>query len=92
MRMISWTGLWTIVALFISGTWAYLSADLDLIVLQSNMRISAAVFFMIGLIVGGVLTTDSAYRSRAKKYYREDWSFICVLVTISLFGISLFLH
>lgn len=89
MRLISWSLIWIIVTLVVTGSISYISADLDLTVWQTNLQMSGGVFFMIALIVGGVLTTDSAFRNRKRAIYREEWSFICILVTISLFGISI---
>jgi hypothetical protein len=90
MRILGWALFWSALALGITGLIAYMvSHRFDLVVWQAHIRAVGGVFFMIALVVGGVLTTESAFRNRRRWFYREDWSFICLLVTVGLFGISL---
>ncbi|MBA4495482.1 hypothetical protein ACFO25_19425 [Paenactinomyces guangxiensis] len=91
MRLLGWSVIWIATAILITGLISYISADLNVLVWQAHLRVAGGIFFMIALIVGGVLTTDSAYRNRKRDFYREDWSFICILVTVTLFGISFIL-
>jgi hypothetical protein len=86
--MLRWTAIWIAIAVGLTGFTSYLTSNLDPAVWQAQLRMAGGVFFMIALVVGGVLTTDVAYRNRKRSFYREDWSFICILVTITLFGIS----
>jgi hypothetical protein len=53
--------------------------------------VAGGTFFFIALVAGGILTTETAYRTKRRFFYREEWSFICALVTVSLFGLSLLL-
>jgi hypothetical protein len=90
MRLIAWALLWIVGALAVTRHFTYvLYGFFDPTIWQAEVRTAGSVFFMAALIIGGVLTTHSAFQSRKRFFYREDWSFICVLVTVGLFGISL---
>ncbi|SFJ45588.1 hypothetical protein [Thermoflavimicrobium dichotomicum] len=89
--MLRWAIIWIIGAIALTGIFQYVISGWDLALWQYNIRMVAGGFFLIAFIVGGVLTTDQAYRQKKRSYYREDWSLICILVTIALFGISYFL-
>lgn len=91
MRLFAWAIGWIAIAVFLTGITSYLSTDFNVQIWQTHLRTAGGIFFMIALIVGGVLTTDAAYRSRKRFFYREEWSFICLLVTVGLFGLSLIL-
>ncbi|SEN73932.1 hypothetical protein [Lihuaxuella thermophila] len=91
MRLFKWSAIWIALVILITGFLSYIAYDLDLAAWQTQLRTAGSIFFMIALIVGGVLTTDSAYRNRKRFFYREEWSFICILVTVFLFGISFLL-
>ncbi|WP_124726510.1 hypothetical protein [Staphylospora marina] len=92
MRILRWTAIWMIVAMCVTGLIAYMiSESFDPGMWKVQMRAAGGVFFLIALVVGGVLTTEKAFRNRRRWFYREDWSFICLLVTVGLFGISLLL-
>lgn len=88
MSLFRWTIVWTIVSIIFTGVLSYLLFDAGLAVWKTNLRVGAGIFFAVSLLVGGVLTTDSNYKAKKRSYYQEEWSFICILVTISLFGIS----
>lgn len=92
MRVLAWSLLWLFVSLTVTGIVSYELGGADLLTWRSGLRTAGGVFFLAALVVGGVLTTKSAYRSRTKFFYREDWSFICILVTIGLFGLSLLIR
>lgn len=91
MRLLKWSAIWIALVILVTGLISYISYDLDFAVWQTQLRVTGGIFFMAALIVGGVLTTDSAYRNRKRFFYREEWSFICILVTVFLFGISFIL-
>jgi hypothetical protein len=90
LKLLRWTLTWTILVVGVTGILAILSEDGSLLVWKEHLRIAGGVFFLLSLFVGGILTTKPAETRNARITYREDWSFICLLVTISLFGISLF--
>ncbi|SDZ26267.1 hypothetical protein [Thermoactinomyces sp. DSM 45892] len=89
MSLLKWALFWTITAVLLIGVLSYIGFDSGLAVWGSNLKFGAGLFFAVALVVGGVLTTDKNYKAKTKSFYREEWSFICLLVTISLFGISL---
>jgi hypothetical protein len=91
MRIFAWAFGWMVFAVCLTGITSYLTYDFNLQIWQAHLRTASGIFFMIALIVGGVLTTDAAYRSRKRFFYRDEWSFICLLVTVGLFGLSLIL-
>lgn len=91
MRLLTWAIFWVASVILVTGIVSYFPANFDWELWQTQLRMAAGIFFLISLIVGGVLTTDAAYRKRSRAFYREEWSFICIIVTISLFGISLFM-
>lgn len=89
MSLLRWTLFWTIAAVLTTGLFSYILLDAGLAAWGTNLRFGAGLFFVMALVVGGVLTTDTNYKAKTRSFYREEWSFICLLVTISLFGISL---
>ncbi|RAL21467.1 hypothetical protein [Thermoflavimicrobium daqui] len=91
MQLLRWALLWIVGAVLVTGIMQYLIDGWNLTLWQTEIRMVASAFFFIALIVGGVLTTEKAYYSKKRSFYREDWSLICIIVTIALFGISYFL-
>ncbi|TCS92789.1 hypothetical protein [Hazenella coriacea] len=91
MRLLTWAIFWIASVILVTGVISFISSSFDWTLWQTQLRMAAGLFFLISLVVGGVLTTDAAYRKRSRAFYREEWSFICIIVTISLFGISLFM-
>ncbi|MGA9175495.1 MAG: hypothetical protein WBZ33_16175 [Thermoactinomyces sp.] len=92
MRILAWSLIWIFLSITVTGIVSYALDGMDLTAWRTELRTAGGVFFMAALVIGGVLTTKSAYRSRKRFFYREDWSFICILVTISLFGLSLLIR
>jgi hypothetical protein len=90
VKLIRWALMWLALTVGLTGLIAFGLAGGDLQIWKTYLRAAGGIYFFIALIVGGVLTTEAAYHQRTKPYYREEWSFICILVTITLFGISLF--
>jgi hypothetical protein len=89
VKLIRWVLIWLVLTVGLTGLIAYGFSKGDFLIWKAYLRAAGGVYFFIALMAGGVLTTEVAYRERTKPYYREEWSFICILVTISLFGISL---
>jgi hypothetical protein len=86
--MLRWAAIWIVGTVVLTGIMQWIIDDWNLDVWKSSIEWIASAFFFIALIVGGVLTTERAYYSRKKPFYREEWSIICIIVTIMLFGIS----
>lgn len=82
--MIRWSFFWTLITSLITGLFTYQIANGNIQVWQGYLRYVGGLFFFMALLAGGVFTT----RVKDHRFCREDWSFICILVTISLFGIS----
>lgn len=88
MQMVKWALIWITLVLAGTGLYTYLEANTAIAMWPDLLRAIGGIFFAISLVVGGVLTTESAFRARKRSFYREDWSFICLLVTVFLFSIS----
>jgi|GEM_PF-5093876 len=80
--MLRWAFFWVLVLAGMSGLidWAM---DVDLTTWQMQLRLIAAVTFLCALIAGSLFTFSR------KRFYKEEWSFILILVTVGLFGISM---
>ena len=81
--MIRWACLW--LALIIGGSglinwWL----DMDLPTWQLQLRYFSAFFFLLSIFTGSVFTLSR------KRFYQREWSFILILVTMGLFGISMY--
>lgn len=88
--MLRWTLIWIILVVGTTGIFNILYGDGGLPDWKEQLRIAGGAFFFFSLLVGGILSTKPSETKNARIIHREDWSFICLLVTISLFGISLF--
>lgn len=89
MRLLLWAVMWIGIAFALTALVSYISYDMDLSVFQKQLQTASAVFFMAALIIGGVFTTNRAFRNKKHFFYHEEWSFICIIVTIGLFTLSL---
>jgi hypothetical protein len=87
MRLLSWSLMWIGIALALTGLTTYRAYDLDLAVWQRQLQTASGVFYMAAMIIGGVFTTKRSYRQ--KKPVDKERSFICIMVTLGLFTISL---
>lgn len=57
---------------------------------QYSIRVIAALYFLLAIITSGVMSLPAAWKKRRdNRAQREEWSFIFLLVTVLLFGISL---
>jgi hypothetical protein len=79
--MLRWAGLWTFLGAGGSGLFSWWT-DLNWITWQEQLRYLAAVSFFLAIVAGSIFTLSR------RKFYREEWSFILLLVTLGLFGIS----
>lgn len=80
--MIRWSFFWIILLASISGLidWAM---DVELSTWQMQLRIIAAITFFCAVV------TRSLFTFSHKRFYKNEWSFILILVTVGLFGISM---
>lgn len=92
MRLLIWALVWVFLAFLLTGTATYFLAPFEHTLWAHLLEAASILFFSFSLLMGGVLTTRKNYNMRRKVYYREEWAFICVLVTIILFGISLLIE
>jgi hypothetical protein len=91
LRLLWWTLAWIVLAATVTGLMSWHSSHVDFVLWRELLRVAGGTFFFIALVAGGILTTEAAYRTKRRFFYREEWSFICALVTVSLFGLSLLL-
>ncbi|MGA8943280.1 MAG: hypothetical protein WB502_11305 [Thermoactinomyces sp.] len=89
MRLLLWSAMWIGTAFALTAFLSYISYGMDVSVFQRQLQTASAVFFIAALIVGGVFTTNRAFHNKKRFFCREEWSFICILVTIGLFTLSL---
>ncbi|QKG83473.1 hypothetical protein GXN76_02630 [Kroppenstedtia pulmonis] len=58
---------------------------------QYSIRIIAGLYFLLALVASGIMSVPRV-QLRTKMHHskaREDWAFIFIVVTIALFGVSL---
>lgn len=79
--MLRWSFLWIFLVAGMSGLIDWWT-DLDISTWQIQLRWIAAFTFLLALAAGSIFTFSR------KRFYREEWSFILILVTVGLFGIS----
>lgn len=89
MRLLSWSLIWIGVAFALTGLTTYLSHDLNLSIWQKQLQTASGVFFMAALIISEVFTTKRTYHHKKKNFFHKEWSFICIMVTLGLFTLSL---
>lgn len=82
--MFRWSFFWILLLAGMSGLFDWLM-DVDRSTWQMQLRFIAAVTFF-GAIMAGSLFTFSR-----RRFYKSEWSFILLLVTVGLFGISMIL-
>lgn len=92
MRYLLWSLVWISSALLVSGTISYFFDPMGPSIWARLIEATIVLFFAFSLLMGGVMTTRQKYTAQQRPYYREDWAFICVLVTIGLFGIRLLME
>ncbi|MDR6225873.1 hypothetical protein [Desmospora profundinema] len=58
---------------------------------QYSIRVIAGLYFLLAVFTSGLMSLPTTWKRRREKgvYQREDWSFIFLLVTVLLFGVSL---
>ncbi|SMO74647.1 hypothetical protein [Melghirimyces algeriensis] len=57
---------------------------------QYTIRVAGGIYFLLALAMSGVMSIPSIRRkNNHTPGSRVDWSFIFIVVTISLFGVSL---
>ncbi|SDC83014.1 hypothetical protein SAMN04488112_11816 [Melghirimyces thermohalophilus] len=57
---------------------------------QYSIRVAGGIYFLLALAMSGIMSIPSVRRkSNRTPDERVDWSFIFIVVTIALFGISL---
>lgn len=89
MKLVRWSLIWITFAVFLTGLLTHWMASGDLSVWKEQLRIAGGIFFMIAIFIGGVLSTTPAKTRNAHVTHRDECSFICLVVTICLFTISL---
>lgn len=80
--MVRWALFWILLFTSISGLIDWL-LDVDLSTWQLQLRMIASLTFLCAIVAGSVFTLSR------KRFYKEEWSFILLLVTVGLFGISM---
>ncbi len=80
--MFKWSMVWIG---FVSGISGLINwwMDLDMETWQMQLRIIAAITFLLAIVAGSIFTFSR------KRFYRQEWSFILIMVTLGLFGISM---
>lgn len=79
--MIRWAFLWLLLIISSSGLLGWW-LNMDLPAWQLQLRYFSAFFFLLAILTSSVFTLN--------RFYRPEWSFILLLVTVGLFGVSLF--
>lgn len=92
MRYLVWSLIWISISFIVSGTFSYFVGSMSPEYWGRFLEAVTVLFFASALLMGGVMTTRQKYITKQKPYYREEWAFICVLVTIGLFGIRLLIE
>lgn len=80
--MFRWSILWIVFVAGLSGLIDWWM-DLDIPTWQMQLRIMAAFAFLFAIVAGSIFTFSR------KQFYRKEWSFILIIVTLGLFGISM---
>ncbi|PTX50633.1 hypothetical protein C8P63_13615 [Melghirimyces profundicolus] len=57
---------------------------------QYGIRMAGGVYFLIALVLSGIMSIPTVRRKTSRTPVQHvDWSFIFIVVTIALFGVSL---
>ncbi|MFC4075611.1 hypothetical protein [Salinithrix halophila] len=83
---------WSVVLLFLTGALMWLAAvtGFEPASWQYSLRMAGGIYFLLALAASGVMSIPSVHRKASSSTVpREDWAFIFIVCTISLFGISL---
>ncbi|OYD07538.1 hypothetical protein [Paludifilum halophilum] len=88
MHVIRWSIIFVLLTLFLMG----LTAALDWYEPSSwqySLRVAGGFYFLLALIASGIVSIPRMRIRTRKSVPREDWAFIFIVVTIALFGVSL---
>jgi hypothetical protein len=57
---------------------------------QYTIRVAGGIYFLIAIAMSGIMSHPSFHREKGSMSgAKEDWAFIFIVVTILLFGVSL---
>lgn len=79
--MIRWAMIWILLIAGVTGAIGWL-IELDLPAWQLQLRYASAITFLLAIGFG------SQFQLSRRRFYREKWSFILLIVTIGLFTMS----